>query len=103
MAAIPEEATLWHDLDKSPVEVMDSWYTVAPPLWCCRTSQPMVSTLPDKVERTVKLFESLMLGVSSMGERQAIGTQDSIPTRLFRIAGLFQEFGCSSLVAKQCL
>eukprot|EP00969_Alexandrium_andersonii_P054656 2406957-Alexandrium_andersonii.AAC.1 len=63
----------------------------------------MVSTIPDKVERTVRLFESLILGVSSMGERQAIGIQDSIPTRLFRIAGLFQEFGCSSLVVKQCL
>eukprot|EP00969_Alexandrium_andersonii_P041621 1824537-Alexandrium_andersonii.AAC.1 len=63
----------------------------------------MASTVPDKVEHAIKLFESLLLEVSSMGERSAIGTRDSIPTRMFRIAGLFQEFGCSTPVVKQCL
>eukprot|EP00969_Alexandrium_andersonii_P113274 5006064-Alexandrium_andersonii.AAC.1 len=38
-----------------------------------------------------------------MGERNAGGSSDSVPTRLFRIAGLFGEFGCASLAAKLCL
>eukprot|EP00969_Alexandrium_andersonii_P095901 4234900-Alexandrium_andersonii.AAC.1 len=38
-----------------------------------------------------------------MGERAVRGPSDSVPARMFRIAGLFEEFGCASLAAKLCL
>eukprot|EP00969_Alexandrium_andersonii_P024439 1066790-Alexandrium_andersonii.AAC.1 len=90
MAAIPEDAELWKDLDASTAVLMEDWFRVVPPLWSCSPTHLMVTTVPDKIERTVKLFESLLLDIASAGERSGGRPDDSVPTRMFRIAGLLQ-------------
>eukprot|EP00969_Alexandrium_andersonii_P208807 9222065-Alexandrium_andersonii.AAC.1 len=74
---------------------MTDWFKVVPPIWSIMTNPQVTSLVSGKVERTVKLMENLMLEVSSMGERNAGRSADSVPTELFRIAGLFEEFGCA--------
>eukprot|EP00969_Alexandrium_andersonii_P137041 6062082-Alexandrium_andersonii.AAC.1 len=61
MAAIPEDTELWKNLDVSPATSMEDWFRIVPPLWSISPNPRLVSTIPDKVERTVKLFESLLL------------------------------------------
>eukprot|EP00969_Alexandrium_andersonii_P332362 14687287-Alexandrium_andersonii.AAC.1 len=55
-AALPEEAGLWNDLDPSPAKYMADWFRAVPPLWCFRTNQPIVSVVPDRIERAVVQF-----------------------------------------------
>eukprot|EP00969_Alexandrium_andersonii_P245681 10857528-Alexandrium_andersonii.AAC.1 len=69
MAEIPEESWLWKDLDVSMITEMADWYTVVPPLWSIQVNHPMASTLPDRIERTVKILEGLLQQISSVGER----------------------------------
>eukprot|EP00969_Alexandrium_andersonii_P143042 6323769-Alexandrium_andersonii.AAC.1 len=65
---------------------------------------PQVTSLVScKVEKTVHMLEHLLLEVSSIGERGVTRVEDSVSSRMFRIAGLFREFGCASLMAKLCL
>eukprot|EP00969_Alexandrium_andersonii_P041745 1830475-Alexandrium_andersonii.AAC.1 len=68
MAEIDEESWLWKDLDVSPITEMVDWYTVVPPIWSIQTNHPLASTLPDRIERAVKMFEGLMQRISSVGE-----------------------------------
>eukprot|EP00969_Alexandrium_andersonii_P308204 13622628-Alexandrium_andersonii.AAC.1 len=60
MAEIPEENALWQDLDVSAITEMSDWYKVVPPLWSIQVNHPMASTLPDRIETTVKIFEGLL-------------------------------------------
>eukprot|EP00969_Alexandrium_andersonii_P227257 10037006-Alexandrium_andersonii.AAC.1 len=48
-------------------------------------------------------MEGLLSSISSIGERGDARPDDSVPTRMFRLAGLPREFGCSGLVLKLCL
>eukprot|EP00969_Alexandrium_andersonii_P282172 12474867-Alexandrium_andersonii.AAC.1 len=93
MAAVPEDGELWEDLEVSSAKYLDEWFRAVPPLWSCRPSHLIATAVPDKVERTVKIFESLLLCIASAGERSGGRPDDSVPTRMFRIAGLFQEYG----------
>eukprot|EP00969_Alexandrium_andersonii_P261477 11560042-Alexandrium_andersonii.AAC.1 len=71
---------------------MTDWYTIVPPIWCCMKNPQVTSLVSDKVERTVRMMEDLLLEISSMGERNEVSVRDSVPTRMFRIAGLLREF-----------
>eukprot|EP00969_Alexandrium_andersonii_P244819 10817601-Alexandrium_andersonii.AAC.1 len=93
MAAVPEDAKLWEDLEASSAKDLEDWFRAVPPLWSCRPSHLIASTVSDRIERAVKIFEQLLLCIASAGERFGGRPDDSVPTRMFRIAGLFQEYG----------
>eukprot|EP00969_Alexandrium_andersonii_P004046 175778-Alexandrium_andersonii.AAC.1 len=65
MAAVEEDKKLWGDLDLSSA----------------KPGHLIVTTVPDKIERTVKMFESLLLSIASIGERSGGRPGDSAPTR----------------------
>eukprot|EP00969_Alexandrium_andersonii_P151168 6684260-Alexandrium_andersonii.AAC.1 len=48
-------------------------------------------------------MEGLLPSISSIVERGDARPDVSAPTRMFRIAGLFRDFGRSGLVLKLCL
>eukprot|EP00969_Alexandrium_andersonii_P370346 15477056-Alexandrium_andersonii.AAC.1 len=48
-------------------------------------------------------MEGLLSETAPIGERGAVRVDDSAPTRMFRIAGLFREFGECALLLKLCL
>eukprot|EP00969_Alexandrium_andersonii_P298639 13201642-Alexandrium_andersonii.AAC.1 len=59
----------------------------------CRPGHLLVTWVPDKIERTVRLMEQLISNIAPIGERAVIQSSDSVPTRMFRLAGLFREYG----------
>eukprot|EP00969_Alexandrium_andersonii_P082153 3621873-Alexandrium_andersonii.AAC.1 len=48
-------------------------------------------------------MEEPLTGIAPIGERGVMQPDDSVATRMFRIAGLFRECGRSSLLLKPCL
>eukprot|EP00969_Alexandrium_andersonii_P195435 8633733-Alexandrium_andersonii.AAC.1 len=48
-------------------------------------------------------MEELLSGIAPVGERGMMRPDDSVPTRMFRIAGLFREYSGPSLLLKLCL
>eukprot|EP00969_Alexandrium_andersonii_P068629 3027483-Alexandrium_andersonii.AAC.1 len=48
-------------------------------------------------------MERLLASIAPIAERSMARADDSVPTRMFRVAGLFQEYGASALILKPCL
>eukprot|EP00969_Alexandrium_andersonii_P021589 945227-Alexandrium_andersonii.AAC.1 len=61
MAAVPEDAKLWGDLEVSSAKNVEDWFRAVPPLWSCRPCHLIASAVPDRIERAVKIFEQLLL------------------------------------------
>eukprot|EP00969_Alexandrium_andersonii_P333121 14722169-Alexandrium_andersonii.AAC.1 len=64
MVAVPEDEKLWEDLGKIAVANLGDWYQRVPPVWSCRTGHLFATSVPDKIERTVKLLEELMSSIA---------------------------------------
>eukprot|EP00969_Alexandrium_andersonii_P259424 11471496-Alexandrium_andersonii.AAC.1 len=64
------------------------------------TGHLIVASVPDKISRAVEILEELLTSIAPIGERGVMRPDDSVPTRMLRIAGLFREYGGSSLLSK---
>eukprot|EP00969_Alexandrium_andersonii_P077421 3413864-Alexandrium_andersonii.AAC.1 len=69
MAESEDDRELWDNLDLTSVADIDKRYSSTPPLWSCVPNHPLTSTIPDRLDRAIRMTEGLVSGIAPVGER----------------------------------